>query len=44
MTLSLIRSWVGGYAEAALLLTVIPVAIGAAALTVSEPDRKESIG
>ncbi|NNE95816.1 MAG: MFS transporter [Acidimicrobiales bacterium] len=36
---SLARTWVGGYTEAGLLYAVIPVAIGLAALTVTEPDR-----
>ncbi len=42
VALSLGRSWVGGYSEAAALFAVIPLAIGLASLAVSEPERVDS--
>ena len=44
VALSLGRSWVGGYIEAAALFAIIPLAIGLMALTVREPDRAGSTG
>ncbi|MGI9649117.1 MAG: MFS transporter [Acidimicrobiia bacterium] len=44
VTLSLIRNWSGGYTDAATLLAVIPVVVGLAALTVTEPTRTRSSG
>jgi len=44
VALSLGRSWVGGYIEAAALFAVIPLAIGLMALAVTEPDRVGSPG
>lgn len=40
LALSLSRSWVGGYQEAALVFVIIPIAVGLISLTVTEPDRR----
>jgi MFS family permease len=42
LAFSVVRSGVGQYRTTALLFAIIPLAIGAVALTVSEPDRSES--
>jgi MFS family permease len=42
LAFSLVRSGVGQYRTTALLFAVIPLAIGIAALTVSEPDQSAS--
>ncbi|NNC93705.1 MAG: MFS transporter [Acidimicrobiia bacterium] len=42
LAFSLVRSGVGQYRTTALVFAAIPLAIGAASLTVSEPDRNES--
>lgn len=44
IALSLARTWTGGYSSAALVFGVMPLILGIASLTISEPDRPLPVG
>jgi MFS family permease len=44
IALSLARTWTGGYSSAALVFGVMPLILGIASLTISDPDRPLPVG